>query len=157
MAIFTVHSRSEGPDATDDARFLGEEFSWPAFFLGPFWILRHGLWLPLTLWIAAFLLLILATLLAVPAGGGLAVALLLQILLGLEAHHLVEIKLARRGYRLLEVVAAPTADEAEIAFHRQWAHPSEDRPAPADAKVSGRASPTHGDVLGSFPRSGARQ
>ncbi len=119
MAFYSIHIQGDGPQSVSEAAFVGQAFSWKAFFFGPLWLLRHRLWAGLALWAAGYSILIAASLTVVSAGAGLFMALALQMLLGLEASRLREAKLARQGYRLVEIVAAPARDEAEIAFYRQ--------------------------------------
>jgi Protein of unknown function (DUF2628) len=119
MAFYSVHLRGDGAQSVAEAAFVGQAFSWKAFFFGPLWLLRHRLWAGLALWAAAYSILIAASLTVVSAGAGLFIALALQMLLGLEANRLREAKLAGQGYRLVDIIAAPARDEAEIAFYRQ--------------------------------------
>jgi hypothetical protein len=119
MAFYSVHIQGNGPQSVAEAAFVRQAFSWKAFFFGPLWLLRHRLWAGLALWAAGYAILIAASLTIVSAGAGLFMALALQMLLGLEANRLREEKLARQGYRLVEIIAAPARDEAEIAFYRQ--------------------------------------
>ncbi len=102
---------------------MRQAFSWKAFFFGPLWLLRHRLWAGLALWGAAYSILIAASLTVVSASACLFIAIALQILLGLEANRLREAKLAQQGYRLVEIIAAPARDQAEIAFYRQIESP----------------------------------
>jgi Protein of unknown function (DUF2628) len=119
MAFYSVHLRGDGPQSVAEAAFVGQAFSWKAFFFGPLWLLRHRLWTGLALWAAGYSIVIAASLAVVSAGAGLFMALALQMLLGLEANQLREAKLAQQGYRLVDIIAAPARDEAEIAFYRQ--------------------------------------
>jgi Protein of unknown function (DUF2628) len=123
MAFYTVHIRGDGPQSVAEAAFVLQAFSWKAFFFGPLWLLRHRLWAGLLLWAAGYSILIAASLTVVSAGAGLFIALAVQMLLGLEANRLREAKLAQQGYRLVEILAAPARDEAEIAFYRQFEAP----------------------------------
>jgi len=120
MAFYSVHLRGDGPQSVAEAAFVGQAFSWKAFFFGPLWLLRHRLWAGLALWAAGYSILIAASLTVVSAGAGLFIALALQMLLGLEANRLREAKLAGQGYRLVDIIAAPARDEAEIVFYRQF-------------------------------------
>jgi Protein of unknown function (DUF2628) len=125
MAFYSVHLRGDGPQAVAEAAFVRQAFSWKAFFFGPLWLLRHRLWAGLALWAAGYSILIAASLTAVSTGAGLFIALALQMLLGLEANRLREAKLAAQGYRLVDIIAAPAPDEAEIAFYRQSEAPDD--------------------------------
>jgi hypothetical protein len=119
MAVYSVHLRGDEPPSVAEAAFVRQAFSWKAFFFGPLWLLRHRLWAGLALWAAAYSILIAASLTVVSASACFFIALALQMLLGLEANRLREAKLAAQGYRLVEIIAAPARDEAEIAFYRQ--------------------------------------
>jgi Protein of unknown function (DUF2628) len=118
MALYSVHIQDDGPQSVAEAAFVRQAFSWKAFFFGPLWLLRHRLWAGLSLWAAGYAILIATSLTSVSAGACLFIALALQMLLGLEANRLREAKLAGQGYRLVEIIAAPARDEAEIAFYR---------------------------------------
>jgi Protein of unknown function (DUF2628) len=123
MALYSVHLQGDGPQSIAEAAFVRQTFSWKAFFFGPLWLAWHRLWATLALWAVAYSILIAASATVISAEAGLFIALVLQILLGLEANRPREAKLARQGYRLVEIVAAPARDEAEIAFFRQFEAP----------------------------------
>jgi hypothetical protein len=123
MALYAVHIQGDGAQSVAEAAFVRQAFRWKAFFLGPLWLARHRLWTGLALWAACYSILIAASLTVVSAGAGLFIALALQMLLGLEANRLREAKLAQQGYRLVEIIAAPARDEAEIAFYRRFGAP----------------------------------
>lgn len=119
MALYSVHLRGDGPEASGEAEFVPQEFSWKAFFFGPLWLARHGLWGFLLVWVAVYFALIVSALSVLSAGAAFDIALALQILLGLEANRLREAKLAALGYRLEAIIAAPSSDQAEAAFFRR--------------------------------------
>jgi hypothetical protein len=125
VALYSVHIQGDGPPSVAEAEFVRQAFSWKAFFLGPIWLLRHRLWAGFVVWAAACSILIAASPTIISASACLFIALALQILLGLEANRLREAKLAKNGYRLVEIIAAPAHDEAEIAFYRQFEAPDE--------------------------------
>jgi hypothetical protein len=134
MALYSVHIQGDRPQSVAEAAFVRQAFSWKAFFFGPLWLLWHRLWAGLALWAAAYSILIAASLTVVSAGAGLFMFFALQMLLGLEANRLREVKLGRQGYRLVEIISAPACDEAEIAFYRQLEapdHPLADIPSGA--------------------------
>jgi hypothetical protein len=118
MPFYSVHTQGSGLQSFAGAVLVRQSFSWSAFFFGPFWLVRHRLWGALLLWALAYLALAVALGILAPAAAFL-IALALQILLGLEAAALCEAKLAAQGYRLTEIVAAPTSTQAEIAFFRE--------------------------------------
>ncbi len=140
MAFYSVHLRGEGPQSVAEAAFVGQAFSWKAFFFGPLWLVRHRLWAGLALWVAGYSILIAASFTVVSAGAGLVMALALQMLLGLEANRLREAKLAAHGYRLVQILSAAAGDEAEIAFYRQSEAPDDALADIAFAAGSGAGS-----------------
>lgn len=125
MAFYSVHMQDNQPGSVADAAFVSQAFSWKAFFFGPLWLLAHRLWAGLALWAAAYVCLIAASVAVVSAGAALIMAFILQILLGLEANRLREAKLAAQGFHLVDIIAAPARDDAEIAFYRQFERPGE--------------------------------
>lgn len=120
LAIYSIHSRGPEPEAIRDALFLRDGFSVGAFWLGPIWLLRHGLYTGCVAWIAAFVVVSIAGATVLTPAAAVAVFLALQALLGLEADDLLQGKLARAGYLLVEIVAARNLDEAEVTFFRRY-------------------------------------
>ncbi|MCI0467208.1 MAG: DUF2628 domain-containing protein [Beijerinckiaceae bacterium] len=124
MAIYSVHLRGGEPRPVADAVFVCQDFSWKAFFFGPLWLLSHRLWAGLALWVFAYLILTGASATLISSGAGIFIAIAVQTLLGLEASRIREAKLARQGFRLTEIIAAPALDEAEAAFYRRCEVPN---------------------------------
>lgn len=154
MAVYSVHLPGAGGAGVGDAAFVREGFCRAAFFFGPFWLLSQGLWLAAALWLSAFLaVLIIGGVGLIGAGAALALILLGQILLGLEADRLIEHRLWRRGFDLAEIVAAPHREEAELAFYRQYDASGAGASALAAVRAPPRppAAPT---IIGSFPTPG---
>ncbi len=152
MAVYSVHSPGKDAANVMDAAFVKEGFCAAAFFFGPLWLLRRGLWLWTALWFVAFFsLVILASAGIVSSGATFTLLVMLQLLLGLEANRLIEGRLWRRGYDLIEIVAAPTLDQAEMSFYHQFCAP--ETPVASAAPVRPASAPV---VLGSLPEPGAR-
>jgi Protein of unknown function (DUF2628) len=180
MAVYTVHLPSRGlrddkiplapPGAATvsprpvpvtkaelvDAVFVPEGFSRAAFWLGAFWLAFHRLWLELLLWLAIFGLLASGELRFIGPGMGFVIGVVLEILLGLEANNLRRGRLARIGYRLADVAAGATRDDAERSFYRRALEMDEVPPEPV--KDAARPPPLpppapnpQPDVLGLFP------
>jgi hypothetical protein len=144
-----------------NAVFVPEGFSRAAFWLGPFWLAWHKLWLELLVWLAVFFLLASREVSFVSGWAIFLIAVLLELLLGLEANNLRRARLRRNGYRLADVAAGATLDDAERSFFRRiletGAAPSESvtetaavRAQPSPLPLPSPSSP-HGDVLGLFP------
>lgn len=123
MALYSVHLRGSGFQAIAGAAFVRQAFSWKAFFFGPLWLARHQLWAVLLLWAAAYLILIAAWRTVLSADAVFYIGLALQFLLALEANRLREAKLGAQGYHLVEIIAAPATEEAEIAFYHRFEAP----------------------------------
>lgn len=101
--IYTVHQR----DRDGDLELVREGFSFWAFFFTLFWLLFNRLWA------ASFVyLLLMVVLMRTVAALGLGEVTLAiaqfaaQWLLGCMAHDLQRIRLAKRGYRMVDVVVS---------------------------------------------------
>ena len=154
MAVYTIHMRGDGPDAARAAVFVLEGFSKSAFVFGPFWFLRHRLWLAALAWIFALLLLGLASsVLSVLATFWLAV--LFAALTGLEANALRRRALVRRGYPIADIATGAGRDTAERQFFARFddeSLPPPSRPSATTGRPAG-SSP----VLGLFPEAEGRR
>ena len=138
MRFYTVHipAGGEGGDegALGRAVLVREGFNWLAFFFAPFWALAEGLWLAALPLIAA-----LGAIIAVPLVLGLGPVLPVvlglgyAVLAGVSANDLRRAGLAGRGYRLAEVVAAPSRAHALIRYAEAMAPAPASRPAWASA------------------------
>ncbi len=117
MRLYTVHLRRHGPDADSDLVLIKEGFCWPAFFLGPLWVLWHRLWL------AALVLLLSGV-----ALGGTALVLRLDglsqgavsvgfaAIVGFVANDLRRRRLERRHFTRAGVVSGAGREAAERRF-----------------------------------------
>ena len=147
MRFYTVHLPGSDVGAGDGtlgrAVLVREGFNWLAFFFAPFWALAEGLWLAAVPLIAA-----LAAIVAVPQVLGLGpllpvvLGLGYGVLAGMSANDLRRAGLAARGYRLVEVVAAPSRAQALIRYAEAMTPAS--RPQPAPSTASARAPGTLG-------------
>jgi hypothetical protein len=161
MPVYTVHQpplrRGESESDPVHIAFVRDGFSFWAFLLGAVWMLWHRLWLVLIGYLIAAAALQFA-LMKIGASGGtrLLVALLLAILVGLEAASLRRWTLGRRGWTNLGVVVADDRDLAERRFFDAWVAGAGSVPASPmpTAPPARRASPP--DVIGLFPEPGAR-
>ena len=138
MRFYTVHLPGSDVGAEDGtlgrAILVREGFNWLAFFFAPFWALAEGLWLAAVPLIAA-----LAAIVAVPQVLGLGpllpvvLGLGYGVLAGMSANDLRRAGLAARGYRLVEVVAAPSRAQALIRYAEAMTPASRPQPAPSTA------------------------
>ena len=147
MRFYTVHlpASDEGAEGSTLGRaiFVHEGFNWLAFFFAPFWALAEGLWLASVPLIAA-----LAAIVVVPAVLGLGpilpvvLGLGYGVLAGMSGNDLRRAGLSARGYRLVEVVAAPSRAQALIRYAE--AMTPAPMPRPASATATARAPGTLG-------------
>ena len=125
MLVYTVHEPSEPAasldDRADELVFVREGFSTPAFLFGPFWLAFHRLWLPLVLYVAGILLLLLVFQI-LPGGNGAvgSVLTLASLAFGLEANAIRRWGLERRGYQTIGTVAGKTFEACEHRFLTGW-------------------------------------
>jgi Protein of unknown function (DUF2628) len=170
MSVYTVH---EPPLRMADSRpdperfvFVRDGFYFWAFLFGPLWMLWRRLWLVL----AAYLVILLAIQgTAMIAGASLlapmAIAVLMSLLVGLEASTLRRFTLWRRGFRNVGVVSGEDSEDAERRFFDTWL-----RGAPFKSEVVPPAPPPPlvqppplprvpqpPDVIGLFPQPGANR
>ena len=134
MRFYTVHIPAGGSSGDDGvlgrAVLVREGFNWLAFFFAPFWALAEGLWLA-----ALPLIVVLGAIIAAPLVLGLGPVLPVvlglgyAVLAGMSANDLRRAGLAARGYRLAEVVAAPSRAHALIRYAEAMAQASTPRPA----------------------------
>ena len=104
MRFWTAHLKKGA-----EPMLVREGFSVWAMVFGPFWLAVHRAWIPAVLMLAAG---VLATLL--PAPLDLVAALALAWATGLFGRDIVRWSLARQGWLLAHVVAAPD-EEAALA------------------------------------------
>lgn len=163
MSIYTVHQPplESGAVAAEPYRFVfvRDGFSWWAFLLTPFWMLRHRLWLALAL----YLLMAAALDAGLRALGAsvfmlVLVDLLISLLAGLEAGTLRRFKLARRHWRNIGVVTGDNLEDAERRFFDVWIRQTPARSTSASASAaSASANPAQSGVIGLFPEPGAHR
>lgn len=156
MALYTVHVPDMTPDLVkraDLTRFVREGFNGWAFLFGGLFLLWHRLWLPVVLWIAALAVLVgLGSAAHLPPGPAMALGALLHLFVGVEGNDLRRWGLARRGFRMADVVSGARRDDAEYAFFAgQPEEPAATR-APSPRYVVRNATPA---VIGMFPEDGS--
>jgi hypothetical protein len=170
MRVYSVHEPPvRTPDPLPDAErfiFVRDGFSFRAFLFAPLWMLWHRMWLVLAgyLIISALLETALVALGATPADVSV-VALLISLLVGLEASTLRRFTLNRRGWRNVGIISGADLEDAERRFFEAWLHdvhqPVAVVPA-ATASTSGAAAapphtPQEPNVIGLFPEPGAHR
>jgi Protein of unknown function (DUF2628) len=168
MSVYTVH---EPPLRTADSRpdperfvFVRDGFYFWAFLFGPLWMLWRGLWLVLAAYVV-ILLAIQGTIVIVGASSlaPMAIAVLMSLLVGLEAGTLRRFTLRRRGWRNVGIVSGEDSQDAERRFFETWL-----KGAPSDGEVVPPArpptqppplprAPQPPDVIGLFPQPGGNR
>lgn len=153
-SVFVPPFSHPGAAEAERFKFVRDGFSWPAFILGPIWMLFHRFALVVILWlVVVFALGAVIRLLGVPSGTALLVFLLLAFLIGLEASTLQSWTLKRRGWREIGIVVA---DELEAAERRFFDELSDQDPADFGTSVPGHIAMLDRnqggtDVIGLFP------
>jgi hypothetical protein len=165
MRVYTVHEPPRR-DSDDDMLghtsrfvFVRDGFHFWAFLLAPLWMLRHRMWLEFIVYglVVAAVTLALRRL-GIEQSAGAWVALLIAILIGIEASSLRRWKLSRRKFENRGVVVAGDREAAERRFFDGWtaqevlsAHSAAPFPP---ASPFGRPAGT--DIVGLFPQPEAR-
>ncbi len=103
MRIYTAHTRARRPPV-----LVREGFSWGALIFGPLWLLAHRAWIAGVLALCA----VVAIQLLAPRPLVGVLTLALAWLIGLFGQDLRRWSLARDGFLLVHVVAAPDEDSA---------------------------------------------
>jgi Protein of unknown function (DUF2628) len=153
-SVFAPPLSHAGAAGAERFKFVRDGFSWPAFILGPVWMLFHRLVLVVILWLVVVLVLgAVIRLFGVPSGTALLVFLLLALLIGLEASTLRSWTLKRRGWREIGIVVADELEAAERRFFDELRE--QDRMGfgtPVPGRIAMLDQPPGGsDVIGLFP------
>jgi hypothetical protein len=171
MSVYTVYQpplqAADDLSVTDRYVFVRDGFSWWAFLLTPFWMLRHRLWLVLTVYVLV-LVVIDAALHALGAStfAIIMVGALISLFVGLEGGTLRRVTLSGRGWRNVGVVSGHDAEEAERRFFDAWvrrtaaqrsASPETPTPPPPAPGPTDSFSPERSGVIGLFPEPGGHR
>ena len=173
MRVYSVHEPPvRGFDPLPDAErfaFVRDGFYFRAFLFAPLWMLWHRMWLVLAGYVIVSAV-VETALVAVGASPTdvLVVALLIALLVGLEASTLRRFTLNRRGWKNVGVISGDDLEDAERRFFETWAHelpaqpgvpaapPPAPPPVPGASPPSPRAAQGPG-VVGLFPEPGAHR
>jgi hypothetical protein len=178
MSIYTVYEPplKAHESAPDPERFIfvRDGFSFWAFLLAPWWMLRHRLWLALVCYvILAVALSVALRLIGTSAAVAIIAGALFSLLVGFEAATLRRFGLARRGWRNVGIVVGDDVESAERRFFDAWANKSwanktwDNKTGAERPSVDGvprASSPAMGvpmarrpssEVIGLFPQPGA--
>ena len=171
MSVYTVHvppasAEQSGPDL-ERFIFVRDGFSFWAFLLAPWWMLRHRLWLALVCYvILAVALSVALRLIGTSAAVAVIAGALFSLLVGFEAATLRRFGLARRGWRNVGIVVGDDVESAERRFFDAWTNwpnktwaerPSVDGASRASSPAMGvpMARRPSSEVIGLFPQPGA--
>jgi hypothetical protein len=171
MSVYTVYqpplSAADNLPVTDRFVFVRDGFSWWAFLLTPLWMLRHRLWLVLTVYV-----LVLAGIdaalhvLGASTFSIVVVSALVSLFVGLEAGTLRRFTLSSRGWRNVGIVSGHDAEEAERRFFDAWvrrtaaqrsAPPETPAPSPPPPGPTDSFSAERSGVIGLFPEPGGHR
>ena len=174
MRVYSVHEPpTRGLDPLPDAErfvFVRDGFSFRAFLFAPLWMLWHRMWLVLAGYVivSAAVETALVMVGATPADV-FVVALLISLLIGLEASTLRRFTLNRCGWRNAGVISGVDLGDAERRFFETWVHalpgqavaPVAAAPPPAPPPSPAGSAPPRAaqgsDVVGLFPEPGAHR
>jgi Protein of unknown function (DUF2628) len=173
MSIYTVYEPPlKAHESVPDPErfvFVRDGFSFWAFLLAPWWMLRHRLWLALVCYvILAVALSVALRLIGTSAAVAIIAGALFSLLVGFEAATLRRFGLARRGWRNVGIVVGDDVESAERRFFDAWANkswvnkswaerPSVDGASRAYSPAMGvpMARRPSSEVIGLFPQPGA--
>ncbi len=166
MSVYTVHEppRRDKDDAlghTARFQFVRDGFHFWAFLLAPLWMLRHRMWLEFIFYalVVGAITFAMRRLGVVGMAGGW-VALLIAVLVGIEASSLRRWKLSRRGFDNLGVVVGDNLEDAERRFFDGWVaapeRPAAPPPASSPSPFERPTAAPSTDIVGLFPQPQAR-
>jgi len=124
MPVYTVHAptaSSAAVAAIEKFTFVRDGFHFWAALLSVVWLAWHSLWLALVGWIVLMAAVEFAMMwIGVGSGTIFLVNALLALLLGFEAASLERWTLARRNWRMFDIVVAADEEAAERRFFDRW-------------------------------------
>jgi hypothetical protein len=169
MSVYTVHEPPlRAADVLADPErfaFVRDGFYWWAFLLAPVWMLWHRLWLVLLSYVLVSVVLQTAMRFFGASPSVLAfAAILISLLIGLEAATLRRFTLKRRGWKNVGIVSGDDLEDAERRFFDAWVReapslpgaPSNTTPASPPPVPTPRMAEASG-VIGLFPEPGAQR
>jgi len=156
MVLTPPQAETRRGEEIEQARLIPESFSWGAFLLTGLWLLGRRLWLMTLLFVLVW-----AALIYLRSRFGLhpsALSLIywsIALFLGVEGNNLVVRKLARKGWRVADVVEARSLPEAERRyFERALAGVAAPPRAGPTAPVARPSGPL--PIIGLFPEARGR-
>ena len=126
----------ERPGRLPDVATVPFGFSWGAFLFQALWALYRGVWLTaLVLFVAGLVVSTVTTLLGAGPLATATIELAVALCLAVVAQDLRRFELARRRFRLVDIVSARSLAEAEERGIRGWVDKAVEQP-PAPAEIS---------------------
>jgi hypothetical protein len=161
MAFYTVMvppPGSGGPrEEIEQARLLPETFAWWALLLNGLWLVGKRLWLASLVFALVWGGLVYAqSRLGLPGGVLVLVHWTIGLFLGFEGQNLIARKLARKGWRLADVVEARDLAEAERRFFERALAGEVAVPRPTSLPAERRPAGGPLPVIGLFPEAQRR-
>jgi hypothetical protein len=165
--VFEPADQARTQAAAERVVFLREKFSFWAFLLTPFWLLRYRLWLAFLAWLVVFVAInLVGEWLGFGPFAAIAASFFPSLFFGMEAANLRGKKLIRKGYRDAGVVIAEDIETAERRFFESWQQrapvksdlpyaPNAAPPAFPETKLAVAAAREQ-NVIGLFPTPGPR-
>lgn len=137
MREFAILVR-ERPGRLPDVATVPYGFSWGAFLFQALWALYRGVWLTAIALLAAGLAVsTVTTLLGAGPVATVMIELAVMLCLAFVAQDLRRFELGRRGFRVVDIVAARATAEAEERGLRAWVDKAvEQAPTPAEISPS---------------------
>lgn len=121
MKIYTVHAKPDMVNAAEKPKFVREGFNLFAFLFTGLWTLYHRLWWPTAILVAVNVALIaLGKRHLFPAETLTIIQVAVQILVGYMANDWLRAKLQRRGYVIVDIVAADSELRAEQRYFDRY-------------------------------------
>lgn len=158
MAVYTVHQPLRNDEASpnpDRFVFVRDGFYFWGLLLAPLWMIWHRLWLVLVLYLSLTTILEIGLrLIGTPAPARAFIAVLIALLVGMEAASLKRWTLTRRGYKNVGVVVADEPETAERQFFARWVASGQSKPQTAAPSYAAPGTPRDDgpDILGLFPK-----
>lgn len=165
MPTFTVHEppprKTESVTAPERFVFVRDGFHFWAFVLAPVWLLVRKLWLAFFIYVAVTIAVAVGIKFAgLPSWVQTTAALVIALLVGLEASTIRRWTLTRRRWKNLGFVVAEDREIAERRFFGAWTGRAPETAAqiePIYAAPVRRGAPSSSDVIGLFPEPGGQR
>lgn len=165
MPTFTVHEppprKTESVTAPERFVFVRDGFHFWAFVLAPLWLLVRRLWLAFFIYLAVTIAVAVGIKVAgLPSWVQATAALIIALLVGLEAATIRRWTLTRRRWKNLGFVVAEDREIAERRFFGAWTARAPETAPPVEPSYAApvrRGPPSSSDVIGLFPEPGSQR